>query len=134
MNDQDPAIRAAMIDLQTFLKYEKQLRNLQIQEARLHRRYEKDFAELRKLQQKRKTKQGHALDAAARQYLAAKKQNQAFDPAANGFEFSIAEIQRHIIGSARASFEQFAQSAVRRTASTDLGLASEIAKTGEQAA
>ena len=42
-----------MIELQTFLKYEKQLRNLQLQESRLQRRHEKDSAELRNLQRER---------------------------------------------------------------------------------
>ncbi|MBV8865243.1 MAG: hypothetical protein JO210_07565 [Acidobacteriaceae bacterium] len=45
---------ANLIELGTFLKYEKQLRNLQLQEARLQRRYEKEMAELRSLQKERK--------------------------------------------------------------------------------
>jgi hypothetical protein len=51
--DQDIALRANLIDLDVHLKYEKQLRNLQLQESRLHRRYEKEMAELRQLQQER---------------------------------------------------------------------------------
>ncbi len=39
--DQHPATGASMIELGTFLKYEKQLKNLQLQESRLQRRYEK---------------------------------------------------------------------------------------------
>ncbi|MBV8867168.1 MAG: hypothetical protein JO210_17360 [Acidobacteriaceae bacterium] len=45
---------ANLIELGTFLKYEKQLRNLQLQESRLQRRYEKEMAELRSLQKERK--------------------------------------------------------------------------------
>ncbi len=45
---------ASLIELGTFLKYEKQLKNLQLQEARLQRRYEKEMAELRNLQKERK--------------------------------------------------------------------------------
>ena len=50
----DPAVRASKIELETFLKYEKQLKNLQLQEARLARRYEKESTELRSLQQARR--------------------------------------------------------------------------------
>ncbi len=56
--DDHPALlRPQMIELQTFLKYEKQLRNLQLQESRLQRRYEKDSAELRILQKERSRKE-----------------------------------------------------------------------------
>ena len=64
----DPSLRSSLIELQTFTKYEKQLRNLHLQEGRLARRREKETAELRKLQTDR-----HARQA---------------DPAPNGFEFS----------------------------------------------
>jgi len=45
------AARPHLIDAHTFLIYEKQIRNLQLQEARLARRREKETAELRMLQQ-----------------------------------------------------------------------------------
>ncbi len=52
--EEHPAgLRPAMIELQTHTKYEKQLRNLHIQEARLVRRYQKEMAELRGLQDER---------------------------------------------------------------------------------
>jgi len=47
------AMAAGFIQMHTFLHYEKQLRNLQIQESRLRRNREKDTAELRRLQQER---------------------------------------------------------------------------------
>ena len=56
-NDQDLAARPHLIDAHTFLAYEKQIRNLQLQEARLARRREKELAELRKLQAERMQKQ-----------------------------------------------------------------------------
>ena len=49
------------IELHTFLKYEKQLRNLQLQEARLLRRYQKETAELRALQKARKQDEAAVL-------------------------------------------------------------------------
>ncbi len=52
--DQHAAAGANLIELGTFLKYEKQLRNLQLQESRLQRRYEKEMAELGSLQKERK--------------------------------------------------------------------------------
>ncbi len=55
---------ASLIELGTFLKYEKQLKNLQLQESRLQRRYEKELAELRSLQKERK-QQEQAKPAAA---------------------------------------------------------------------
>jgi hypothetical protein len=61
--------RTHLIDAHTFLTYEKQIRNLQLQEARLARRREKETAELRALQQERK-----------------QKENEKMNP--NGFEFS----------------------------------------------
>jgi hypothetical protein len=68
--EEDPGVRRSLIELHTHLVYEKQLRNLQLQEARLVRRREKETVELRRLQAERKQR---AQDAAA---------------AANGFEFS----------------------------------------------
>ncbi len=52
--DQASELRTSMIELETHLKYEKQLRNLQLQESRLARRFEKESAELRELQKARK--------------------------------------------------------------------------------
>ena len=46
-------MQAQLIQLQTHLLYEKQLRNLQLQEQRLRRHREKDTAELRSLQSNR---------------------------------------------------------------------------------
>jgi hypothetical protein len=52
--EQDPAVRAARMDLETFIHYQKPLRNLQIQEGRLQRQREKDMAELLELQEERR--------------------------------------------------------------------------------
>ncbi len=90
------SLRPGMIELQTFTKYEKQLRNLQLQEARLTRRREKETAELHKLQQARKAREVEALDNAARQLLIARKFNKPFVSETNGFEFSTAEIERYL--------------------------------------
>ena len=99
-NDHDPALRASMIELQTYLKYEKQIRNLQLQESRLARRREKEIAELRQLQQERRAAEQEAEKEApetvANRYLAAQATGQPFESAANGFVFSTAQIEEHI--------------------------------------
>ncbi|HEY3456326.1 MAG TPA: hypothetical protein VGK64_17235 [Bryobacteraceae bacterium] len=62
-NEQDLAARPHLIDAHTFITYEKQIRNLQLQEARLARRREKEIAELRKLQAERIQKQQQEIPA-----------------------------------------------------------------------
>jgi hypothetical protein len=91
--ESDPSLRAALIELHTYQTYEKQFRNLQIQEARLARRREKEIAELRQLQRDRCQKQNDALKQAAGLYLAAQQEGKPWEPSHNGFEFSIAAIQ-----------------------------------------
>ncbi|MDQ2842370.1 MAG: hypothetical protein M3Y72_15265 [Acidobacteriota bacterium] len=78
--DHHPDLRASMIDLQTHLKYEKQLRNLQLQEGRLHRRYEKEMTELRSLQKERRAQDELPKEPRIRK-------------ATNGFEFSNSETE-----------------------------------------
>ncbi len=102
-NQHEPALRAGMIEVQTFIKYEKQLRNLQLQESRLVRRREKETAELRQLQQEREhkkqereRKEYEALATASRLYNEAKRANQPFDPQVNGFVFSIEQVEEHL--------------------------------------
>jgi hypothetical protein len=104
---EDPSVRTGLIELETFLVYEKQLRNLNIQEARLRRQREKDTAELRKLQEERVQKEKRELETAAKLYLAAKHDNKPFDPAAFGFVFSTAVIEDYLesIGAASVAPE-----------------------------
>ena len=56
-DEHELAARPHLIDAHTFLVYEKQIRNLQLQEARLARRREKETAELRALREERIQKQ-----------------------------------------------------------------------------
>jgi hypothetical protein len=90
--------RPALMDVRTFLVYEKQIRGLQLQEARLVRRREKETAELRRLQQEREQKEKLDLEVAAKLYLAAQHDNQPFEPADHGFEFSISDVEGYIHG------------------------------------
>ncbi len=82
--DHDSTTRSALIATATFLKYERQIRNLNLQEARLWRRREKEVAELRKLQEERRaTQQLQSQPAANSSEAAASAQ-----VAENGFEFA----------------------------------------------
>jgi hypothetical protein len=96
--DRDPALQPGLIEMHTFLHYEKQLRNLQIQEGRLWRQREKHTAELKQLQQDRANKEKQNLQMAAGLYTAAKSDHKPFRPADYGFEFSVTEIENYLEG------------------------------------
>ena len=83
-NDQPEFRRAQLIETETYLKYEKSMRNLQIQEARLYRRIEKDRAELARLQSIRKREER----LAAEKPKSAPRSIESQPARANGFEFS----------------------------------------------
>jgi hypothetical protein len=98
------AARPHLIDAHTFLVYEKQIRNLQLQEARLVRRREKEAAELRKLQAEQMQK-------------AELIQKKDYRPAqaANGFEFSTPEFQSFTLPAPAAPQPAFSDSHAQRT-------------------
>jgi hypothetical protein len=93
--NQDEAVRKHLIEAQVFLAYQRQLNNLSIQESRLRRQRDKDTAAIRELQENRKRRAKARLDTAARQYIRSVQEQprQEFDPAAFGFEFSLAQIR-----------------------------------------
>jgi hypothetical protein len=82
----DPSLRAGMIELQTHLKYEKQLRNLQIQESRLTRRYANEAKELRDLQSQRKERREATVGDCPKTFIPATSARTARE-----FEFSTAQ-------------------------------------------
>jgi hypothetical protein len=90
--------RAAFLDLETHLRYEKQLRNLQIQEGRLARRYEKEMKELRQLQVERlaaakaEALKVTAAKAEALKVTAAKAEGAKTPQPAAGFVFATAPV------------------------------------------
>jgi hypothetical protein len=94
--DADPAQRAAFIDLHTFEVHYKTLHNLQIQDARLGRRLDKEIAELRALQQARREQAQKDLVEAASCYLAAKKAGEIWTPEENGFEITTSAILKFL--------------------------------------
>jgi hypothetical protein len=110
--------RAVMIEMHTMLVYEKQFKNLHLQESRLARRREKEMAELRQLQQERKSKEAAALENATRAYLLARSRNQPFDLAALGFEFSKQRFEAHLAGLAPSRKEYSLQKALADASAT----------------
>jgi hypothetical protein len=96
--DESPDARPALLDMHTFLNYERQLRNLGTQESRLLRQREKQSAELKQLQQDRIAEERQQLEMAAKLYLASKKEHKPFSPAEFGFEFSIEDIEDFLEG------------------------------------
>ncbi|MCU1291239.1 MAG: hypothetical protein JWP08_89 [Bryobacterales bacterium] len=91
--EDSPGARHDLVELEIYIKFERQLRNFQIQEARLRRQREKDKNELRVLQSERRKKEREQLEAAARLYQQAKQEGRPVDLAAHGFVFEIHEIE-----------------------------------------
>ncbi|HEX4231537.1 MAG TPA: hypothetical protein VHZ07_22905 [Bryobacteraceae bacterium] len=103
VSDLDPRSRSASLHMRTYLAYERQLRNLNLQEMRLHRLREKLIAEIKLLQKEREQKEKDDLAIAAKLYVAAKHDRKPFDPADYGFEFSTADLEGYLHGQ-RAAF------------------------------
>jgi hypothetical protein len=114
---QELSTRPHLIDAHTFITYERQLRNLQLQEARLSRRRDKEAAELRRLQEERAKRLREQLAEAARLYQAAKETGKSFDLAAHGFVFSTQEIERYLerVRAAQATREAAKQQFMTRS-------------------
>jgi hypothetical protein len=103
VSDLDPLARSASLRMRTYLAYERQLRNLNLQEMRLHRLREKLIAEIKQLQKEREQKEKDDLSIAAKLYVAAKHDRKPFNPSDFGFEFSSADIEGYLYGQ-RAAF------------------------------
>ncbi|MGI9073249.1 MAG: hypothetical protein ACR2JB_18490 [Bryobacteraceae bacterium] len=95
-DQEDTAVRAALIEAQVFLTYQRQLNNLSIQEGRLRKQREKDLAELFKCQRERKELAEKRMKQASDLYQDAQRAGQPFDPAEFGFEFSIEQIEHYL--------------------------------------
>ena len=96
--DAAPSVTASL-DAEIYLVYQKELKNLHLQESRLVRRLEKELAKLETLQKKRKEEEQARLEEAAAYYRDCLERNLPYDHkhlAEIGFEFSIQEIQRAV--------------------------------------
>ena len=91
--DQPETIRATLLDAHIFQTWRRDLTNLSLQESRLRRQREKDAAELAGLLKERNARREAQLTAAAHMYTRFKENEDPFDPAEFGFEFSFDEIE-----------------------------------------
>jgi hypothetical protein len=103
-------VRKRLIEAKTFLAYQRQLVNLGVQEGRLRRQAEKDRTALEALQQPRLLRARSDLNDAAQAYIAAVRgnQNEHFDPAALGFEFTLEQIELRALDLQPDLFEEWA--------------------------
>jgi len=108
---------ANMLDIEVTLQYEKQFRNLNLQESRLSRRREKEMAELHKLQQERKANEAAALERAATAHVVAEQSGQPFSYPGIGFEFSKLVFETYLATLTPAQRENILQKALGKTAS-----------------
>ncbi len=94
-SEQEEQARWDMIHAEIFIAYERQFRNLQVQESRLRRNLEKDTAALKEMQESRANQEKNKLTKAAEALIEAIENGRArsFDPAQIGFEFSLPEIE-----------------------------------------
>jgi hypothetical protein len=98
VSDLDPDAHATMLRLHTYLAYERQFRNLNIQEMRLQRQREKLIVEVKQLQKEREQREKDELDVASKLYIKAKTDGKPFDPADHGFEISTADVEAYLEG------------------------------------
>ncbi len=94
--DQPEELRATLLDTFIFQNSRRDLTNLSLQESRLRRQRENDVTELKELQQERRKLRHARLNAAAHMYERFKENEQPFDPAEFGFEFSFEEIEERV--------------------------------------
>jgi hypothetical protein len=87
-NEPDPVIRKTLIEAQIFINYQRQLKNLSLEENRLRKQVETDRTELKSLIEKRKKDHRKQVSDALDNYENAAKEGLPFDPRELGFEFS----------------------------------------------
>jgi hypothetical protein len=110
-------ITTNILDLEVQLRYEKQFRNLNLQESRLSRRREREMAELHKLQKERKANEAAALERATTAHVVAEQTGQPFSYPGIGFEFSKAVFEAYLAALTPANKDNILQKALGKTAS-----------------
>jgi hypothetical protein len=96
----------AMVELETHLKYEKQFRNLALQERRLFSYFQKLKAELEDAQSTRREQEAEAYESAAILSLSAQKKGETYDPQLDGFEFSADDLADYLRAAQAAADHQ----------------------------
>ncbi len=93
--EKDPANRAALIEVEIFMTFRKDLSNLCLQERRLRNQRNADVAQLTQLQKDRLDKHAADRKRALALYKSSRKLGVPFAPAFFGFVFSTEELQDH---------------------------------------
>jgi hypothetical protein len=88
-DETDTAVRNALIEVQVYLNYEKQLKNLALQERRLRAQHLADHAELNRLQLRRLKE----IDDAAKHYNNCQKTGEKFVVEEFGLEITDEEVE-----------------------------------------
>jgi hypothetical protein len=116
---QEEGVRKQLIEVKTYLAYQRQLVNLGVQEGRLRRQAEKDLAALQALQQPRLLKIRARLNEAAKLYIGAARsgRQEEFDPEALGFEFTLEQIELRALDLEPDLFHDWASDGVAQTLS-----------------
>lgn len=91
-----PEAQSAMLRIEARLAYEREFRNLELQERRLFRHSEKLKAELAELKKERFEREAEQYVQAARLYLLAKKERRHFDAEDYGFDFSTHDVEIYL--------------------------------------
>jgi hypothetical protein len=87
-----PAVDSALAAAQAFLENSKAFVNLTIYEQRIHRIMEKALAQLKQLQGERKERKEAELQQAVLLNRLNEKEGKPYDPKADGFVFSSAQV------------------------------------------
>ena len=106
LDESDPITRERNVQSKLYLLYEKQFKNLSLQERRLRSQHKADTTELKQLQQDRieKAKQAEqaikdereaVVERAAKISANCYKLNKSFSPADFGFDFTYAEYDHY---------------------------------------
>jgi hypothetical protein len=100
-NEADPQARAALLNAQVFLTYQRQLNNLSIQEGRLLRLRDKTRAELERLLRLRLARPNETRQSGSAAYSSALIPNRSSQTSELGFEFPAAPLTALLVPECR---------------------------------
>ena len=95
INTEHPQVHAALATAAAFCEHSRALANLSIQEHRIARRFDKALQQLREIQAERLANEQQQLIAAARLLKMHKEEGLPYNPADDGFVFSLDQVERH---------------------------------------
>ena len=118
----DPIFSAAAspvkLELSIRQSYEKELRNLHLQENRLVRRRDREMKELRPLQETRRAKEAEELKVAAQAAVVAQHQNRPFHLEELGFVFSTGQFSSYMARLTPSAKQNLLKEALNQAAHT----------------